>query len=71
MKQIDFIHKYKPFLPTNLRSQFERDLLSVFIDEEVTKRVLKDEDIKIKLGEQKDFFQQIMDIETNPLKENT
>lgn len=69
MKKLDFIHKYKPFLPTNLRSQFERDLLSVFIDEEVTKKVLENEREKIKSGEQKDYFQQIMDIETNKLKD--
>lgn len=69
MKQIDFIHKYKNSLPTNLRSQFERDLLSVFIDDQVTRKVLENEIKKIKSGEQKDYFQQIMDIETNKLKD--
>ena len=71
MKQIDFIHKYKHLLPTSHRNQFERDLLSVFIDEQVTKQVLENEREKIKSGEQKDYFQQIMEIETNKLKENT
>ena len=80
MKQIDFIHKYKHLLPTSHRSQFERDMLSVFIDEEVTKQVIANDSMLKEMFRQrqeeqskklKDHFEQIMDIETNPLKENT
>jgi len=69
MKKLDFIHKYKHLLPTSHRSQFERDLLSVFIDDQVTKQVLDNESKNIKLGEQKNYFEQIMDIETNKPKD--
>lgn len=65
MKQLDFIHKYKHLLPSQYRKDFERDLLSIFIEDEVSKNVIHNE-----LTETyKDHFQTIMDIECKPLKE--
>jgi len=64
MKRKDFIDKYQPLLPTNKRKQFERDLLLVFIDEARTKWEMERE-----LKPTKDHFEQIMDIETNKLKD--
>jgi hypothetical protein len=43
MKQIDFIHKYKHLLPSQYRKDFERDLLSVFIEDEVSRNVIQDQ----------------------------
>jgi hypothetical protein len=66
MKQIDFIHKYKHHLPYQYRKDFERDLLSIFIDDDTVKSVLWDE---VLTSGYFDHFKTIMDIECKPLKE--
>ena len=65
MKQLDFIHKYKHLLPSQYRKDFERDLLSVFVDEHATKQVIE---TLMSEGEF-NYLQAILDIECNPLKE--